>query len=89
MAVVWIPSLLRELTEGQTEVRVPGGTVTAVIDGLEAAYPGIKARLLDGRRLRAGLTVIVDGTPARLQTPVDDDSEVHVVPAMSGGKLNL
>jgi molybdopterin synthase sulfur carrier subunit len=87
MATVWIPSLLRDLTNGQDTVRVPGATVGQIIEALERAYPGMKARLCDGSVLRRGLTVAVDTQVARLglAQPVSDESEVHFIPAISGG----
>jgi sulfur-carrier protein len=89
MPVVWIPSLLRDLTGGASKVAVEGGTVGEVIDHLEAAYPGIKACLCDGDRLRSNLSVVVDGEVIRraqaLRTRVSASSEVHIIPAISGG----
>ncbi len=87
MPVVWIPPLLRELTGGRESVSVPGQTVRQVVDALEATYPGLRARLCDGDRLRPGLSVVVDGAVSRrgLGHPLDEASEVHFVPAVSGG----
>lgn len=87
MARVWIPALLRGMTGGASEVDVPGETVRAVIEQLEARYPGIRERLMDGDRLRPNIAVVVDGTRSRqgLRQPVSAESEVHFVPAISGG----
>jgi molybdopterin synthase sulfur carrier subunit len=87
MPVVWIPPLLRELTGGQEIVSAPGKTVRQVIDALDAAHPGIRARLCEGDRLRSSLSVVVDGAVSRrgLGHPLDEASEVHFVPAVSGG----
>lgn len=87
MPVVWIPALLRDLTDGQESVFVPGETVAEAVDALEARCPGIKARLFEGDRLRPGMTVVVDGavTGQRLRTRLSETSEVHFVPALSGG----
>jgi hypothetical protein len=38
MAVVWIPSLMRDLTGGQEQVSAPGKTVGRVIAALDEAY---------------------------------------------------
>jgi molybdopterin converting factor small subunit len=87
MAVVWIPSLLRDLVENRESLTVNGASVREIIDSLERTYPGIKARLCDGDALRAGLAVAVDTQLARqgLQEKVREDSEVHFLPAISGG----
>ena len=62
MAVVWIPSLLQRLTDGQDKVSVPGDTLRQVIDNLDARHPGLKARLLDEEgRFPEGIAVAIDG----------------------------
>ncbi len=87
MAVVWIPSLLRDLSRGQDRVTVAGSSVRQIIDALERAYPGVKARLCDANGLRQGMAVAVDGQLATLGLlePVAETSEVHFLPAISGG----
>jgi sulfur-carrier protein len=87
MAQVFIPALLREMAQGQERVEVPGSTVREVIDQLETRYPGIKARLCEGDQLRPNLAVIVDGEVSRLKLrqKLADHSEVHFLPALSGG----
>jgi molybdopterin converting factor small subunit len=87
MPVVWIPSLLRDLTGGRNTVRVAGTTVRQVIDELDRSYPGIKDRLCDEGSLRPGIAVAVDTQLVRLGLahPVPPDAEVHFLPAISGG----
>ena len=87
MAKVWIPSLMRDLTGGQTVVTVRGSSVRQVIDNLEAKYPGARARLLKGDSLKPGIGVAIDGEMARygLTEKVKATSEVHFLPAVSGG----
>ena len=46
MPVVWIPSLLQSLTDGEDKVEVSGATVGEIIDNLEARFPGVKERLV-------------------------------------------
>jgi molybdopterin synthase sulfur carrier subunit len=88
MATVWIPAQLRDLTHGQETAAVAGSRVGQVIDALEEAFPGIKARLCDSDRVRPGIAVIVDGEVARLGLlqPVGPASEVHFLPAIGGGE---
>ena len=87
MAVVWIPALIRPLTEGKSQVVVEGETVRAIVEALEARYPGVAARIVEDDRIRPGLSVAVDGTVGNkgLREPVGPNSEVHFVPAMTGG----
>lgn len=87
MAVVWIPPLIRPLTDGKSQVEVEGENVRAIVDALEARYPGVAARIIDEERIRPGLSVAVDGTVGNkgLREPVGPNSEVHFVPAMTGG----
>lgn len=87
MARVFIPPALRPLTGDLAEVEVPGGTVGAVIDGLDARYPGTRDRLCDGSELKPGLAVIVGGEATSLgrRQRVPPDAEVHFLPAVGGG----
>ncbi|RMG64612.1 MAG: molybdopterin synthase sulfur carrier subunit [Chloroflexi bacterium] len=93
MAKVWIPSLLRGLTGGLAEVQADGVTVRQVIEDLDRRYPGIAARLIeaDRDRLKPNLTLVVDGVNSKqgLRHPVSETSEIHFVPAMSGGCSTL
>jgi molybdopterin synthase sulfur carrier subunit len=87
MATVWIPALLRDLTNEQQTVTVPGITVRQVIEALDRLYPGIRDRLCDANGLRPGIAVAVDTQIARLGLlePVAATSEVHFLPAVGGG----
>lgn len=87
MATVWIPSLMRGLTGGLTEVQASGQTVRELIDDLEGRYPGIRTRLVSEDRLKPNIALVVDGMSSKqgLRHPVTEASEVHFVPAMSGG----
>jgi molybdopterin synthase sulfur carrier subunit len=87
MPVVWIPALLRDLTGNRESVSTAGTTIREVVDSLEATYPGIKGRLCDGSGLRPGIAVAVGTELLRrgLDQKVDEDSEVHFLPAISGG----
>jgi molybdopterin converting factor small subunit len=87
MAVVFIPALMRELTGGQDRVAVPGATVRQIVNNLEASYPGVRERLCEGDRLSPNVQVAVDGHVSRLGLleKVGERSEVHFIPALSGG----
>jgi molybdopterin converting factor small subunit len=87
MAVVWIPSLLQTLTGGTEKVIVSGVTVGEIIDNLEARFPGVKDRLVAGGEIRPHIAVAIDGdvSPEGLEQDVQESSEVHFIPALSGG----
>jgi molybdopterin converting factor small subunit len=87
MAVVCIPSLMRDLTGGQEQVRVPGKTVGQVLAVLDEVYPGVKGRLCEGERLIPAIMVYVDGKIARLGLlePVREQGEIRFLPAIAGG----
>ena len=91
MALVHIPTPLRSLTGGASKVTVAGSSVRAIVDALEAAYPGIRARLVQDDRLRQGLAVFVDGANSRrrLRTKVADDSEIFFVESIGGGREQM
>ena len=87
MPRVFLPTMLREIAGGASELEASGATVRALLDDLEQQHPGLKARLCDGDRLRSNLAVAVDGQvePLGLLARVAPDAEVHFVPAISGG----
>jgi molybdopterin synthase sulfur carrier subunit len=87
VATVFIPSLLRDFTGGKDRVDVEGRTVRQVVASLEAAYPGIGARLVEDDRLSPRVQVSIDGHVSRLGLleKVGETSEVHFIPAISGG----
>jgi molybdopterin converting factor small subunit len=91
MPVVWIPSLMRNLTGGKETVTVSGNTIGQVIEELERQFPGIKSRLCDSGGLRRGIAVAVDTQVGRLglAESVSEHSEVHFLPAVSGGQESI
>ncbi len=90
MAVeVRIPTILRTYTDGEKSVEGTGSTLSEVIDGLEAAHPGIKERLIEDGDLRRFVNVYVNDEDVRftggLETSVSDGDQVVVLPAVAGG----
>ena len=87
---VRVPTTLRTLTAGASEVAVDGSTVGEVLDGLESAHPGFKSRLFDDDgNLRRFVNVFVADDDVRfldgLSTPVPDGETVAIIPAVAGG----
>ena len=87
MPTVFVPSLMRELTGGQERVVVEGVNVRQIVNNLDAAYPGMKARLVDGDRIIPGMAVIVNGEVSRLGLlqRVSEENEIHFLPAIAAG----
>lgn len=91
MAVtVRIPTQLRPLAGGSSEVAVDGSTVGEVLTALDAAHPGFGERIFDdGGGLRRFVNVFVAEEDIRfldgVATPVTDGTVVSVVPAVAGG----
>ena len=88
MPEVWIPTQMLSLTGGKKQTRVSGSTIRQVVNNLELEFPGIKARLCDEEGdLLSGIAVIIDGETSQLGLleRVQEDSEVHFLPAIGGG----
>lgn len=91
MAVtVRIPTTLRSIAGGSSEVQVEGSTVGEVLGSLESAHPGFAERLLDDQGgLRRFVNVFVADDDVRylqgMDTPVPDGETVAIIPAVAGG----
>lgn len=91
MAVtVRIPTQLRTLSGGASEVSVEGATVTDALKALDAQFPGFGERLFDeGGNLRRFVNVFLADEDIRflqgVDTPVEDGQVLSVVPAVAGG----
>jgi molybdopterin converting factor small subunit len=85
--MVHLPRSLVAMFPGTTRrMEARGASVGELIADLDARVPGIRNRLVDaGPALRTHLNVFVAGERATLQTPVPAGSDVHVIPAVSGG----
>lgn len=87
---VRVPTTLRTLTAGASEVSVEGETLANVLDSLESAHPGFKERLLDDDgQIRRFVNVFVADDDVRfldgLDTAVPDGETVSIIPAVAGG----
>jgi sulfur-carrier protein len=92
MAVaVRIPTQLRSLSDGASEVTVEGGTVGEVLAALDQAHPGFRGRLFgDDGELRRFVNVFVADEDVRflkgLDTEVAPGTTVSIIPAVAGGQ---
>lgn len=85
-----IPTQLRQLSGGSSEVSVEGATVSEALKALDAAHPGFSERLYDeSGGLRRFVNVFVAEEDIRfldgVDTPLTDGQTISIVPAVAGG----
>ena len=87
MVKVFVPTMLQSLTGGVKQVDFEARNVRQVVNQLDELYPGMKGRLLEDGQIRSNLAVSIDGEIARLglMERLNENSEVHFVPAIGGG----
>ena len=92
MSRVRIPPTLRDETQGAREVEARGGTVRELLDDLMGRFPALRGQLLEDDDLAPFVNVYVEGEDVRtkdgLDTPVDDGSQIILLPAMAGGVMS-
>lgn len=87
---VRIPTQLRTLAGGTSEVSVEGSTVGEVLKALDSAHTGFADRLFDeSGDLRRFVNVFLADEDVRfldgLATPVAEGQTLSIVPAVAGG----
>jgi sulfur-carrier protein len=90
VVTVRIPLPMRKLTHDSGSVEAEGDTVAELIADLERRFPGIRAKMLDDDgRLHRYMNIYIGGEDIRyrqgLDTPVQPDDIVQVIPAAAGG----
>lgn len=90
--IVRIPSPLRKITDGASEVECTSTTVKDMIDELESRYPGTRERLCDDSgEIRRFINIFVGEEDIRfldgLETKIEDGQEISIVPAIAGGTI--
>jgi molybdopterin synthase sulfur carrier subunit len=88
--LIRIPAPLRAVTAGESEVRVDGESVDAVLGQLEGRFPEIRRRLRDeAGEIRRFVNLYVNGEDIRflsgLKTAVKSGDEMSIIPAVAGG----
>jgi molybdopterin synthase sulfur carrier subunit len=87
---VRIPSVMRNLTNGAETVQIQAATVDQLLTNLDAAHPGLRAKLCDDQgKLRKFVNVFVGEEDIRFldgqATSLKDGETVDIVPAIAGG----
>ena len=91
MAVtIRIPTQLRSLAGGASEVSVEAATVSDALKALNAQHAGFDERLFDDKgELRRFVNVFVADEDIRfmqgVDTPLTDGAVVSIIPAVAGG----
>ncbi len=90
---VRVPSPLRQLTAGASEVDVEGATVGQALIDLDRRFPGFEARLFEpSGGLRHFVNVYRNDEDIRaaagLDTPLSAGDDLSIVPAVAGGLLS-
>lgn len=90
MTIIRIPVPLRKFTDGAEEITAEGKTVGEVIENVDRAHNGIKARVCgENGKVKRFVNIYVNDEDIRfmqqLDTPVSDGDELSIVPAIAGG----
>ena len=87
MTHVLIPSQLTSYTGGATRLEAAGATVGAVLDDLDARYPGLKFRVVDEQdRVRRHMRLFIGRDETRsLAATLNAGDELLIFGALSGG----
>jgi molybdopterin synthase sulfur carrier subunit len=91
MAVtVKIPTSLRKFTADKAELSIEAPTVGAVLQSVEAAHPGLLAKLTDDEgKIRRFINIYLGDEDIRfldgLETAVKSGDEISIIPAVAGG----
>lgn len=90
MAIVKFTYALKRFFPKLTDTQANGKTLRAVIDEIEARYPGVTRYVLDDQgRLRQHVNIFIDGAMIKDRTCLTDafqeNSEIYIMQALSGG----
>lgn len=84
--VVLPRALLTLFSQAKPNVDVTAATVGAMIDELDARWPGMGDRLRDTTpAVRRHINIFVDGRRATLATVLEPGAKIYVLTAISGG----
>lgn len=87
-----IPGALQEFTAGKSTVKIDTAprTLADALSALGSVYPGIRDRIFNEQgQLRQHINIFIGNENIRytggLMSPIQDSSEISIVPAVSGG----
>ncbi len=87
---VILPRALLEYSQGRDTVQLSGDTLAEVLGGLDAEFPGLRARIVDDQgQVRRFVHVFVNGDSVHPTEPkaveLRPGDQVHILPAVAGG----
>ncbi len=86
MPVVRLREPLKRLAGNRSEHTLAAGTVSSLLQSLEASQPALSGWILDERGvIRAHINVYVNGELGDGARALKDSDRVDVIPAISGG----
>jgi len=89
---LFIPTALRQFTEGKADVSLAAPTVGAALESLTDTYPDLRRHLFSAPgALRSFVNVYVNDEDIRsasgLETALKDGDSVLLIPSIAGGSL--
>ena len=90
MVKIRIPTPLRPLTGGKSEVETMASDIQSMIESLNGQFPGLKDRVCDDKgEIRRFVNIYLNEEDIRFlqgkDTPLKDGDEISIVPAIAGG----
>ena len=87
---VKIPTPLRPITGGQSELKIEGATVGEILRKLDSQYKGFGERVLDdGKSVKQFINVFINEDNIRdkrdLETEVKNGDTLSILPSIAGG----
>ena len=86
MTTVHLPSILRDLADGDDRIDISATDVGGLVSELERRYPRLTGRLrTEQGALRPHVKIFVNGETVGLEDAVGASDEVRILPSISGG----
>jgi len=91
---VRVPTILRSFTGGAKAVSGSGDTLAELLSNLDAAHPGLRARLITPEGgLHRFVNIYVNDEDVRflgsLEAKLNDGDTVTILPAVAGGAFGI